>query len=404
MNPRNILALQLPKLAVVFASYFSVVAVMGDGGNWYSHSHHILIIAIAVYLMVSILVRNLLMLERLSLTVLTAWVLFDTALAVVAWGAAGWRDYPVFTPMLMAGEAAIVGFSLWRGAAHFGVTAALVAVAPLTNPYRYNPYWKDYLLPMLPGLAFVYAFVYLAGTMQAEREAAARARTEAELANAHLREYANQVEEVSVLRERNRLAREVHDTVAHGFTGIIMQVEGIARIWKSEPQAAEEALMQVRDQARESLNEVRRSVHALRPQQLQDRNGIAAIRKLVDEFTATTGVHADLVVEGLPAELPAAHDLCLYRAVQEGLTNAFRHGRAQRARVRVGFEPDRVWLAVEDDGRGAAGPVNGGLGIVGIRERAEVLGGSVEAGTAATGGFVLQMTLPLQPGKTGGAA
>jgi signal transduction histidine kinase len=119
----------------------------------------------------------------------------------------------------------------------------------------------------VPSFFFLYATVYMAGRMREEREAANRARKEAELANAALREYAQQVEELAVLRERNRVAREVHDTVAHGFTGIIMQLEAVTRLLKKSPEKAEQALLSVQDLARDSLGEIRRSVHALRPLQ-----------------------------------------------------------------------------------------------------------------------------------------
>jgi signal transduction histidine kinase len=129
---------------------------------------------------------------------------------------------------------------------------------------------------------------------------------------------------------------------------------------------------------------------------------VAALQRLVEEFSSTTGVQADVVIEGIAVELPTGHDLCLYRTVQEGLTNAFRHGHATRARVRLRFLPDVLIAAVEDNGRTPPPNHKPGLGIVGLRERAEVLGGQVQAGAAPTGGFVLQLTLPLA--QSGGVA
>jgi signal transduction histidine kinase len=281
--------------------------------------------------------------------------------------------------------------------------SALTTLGPLLVGSRTGrAFWVSYVTTLTPSYFFVYGFVYMAGRMGEERAATSRARKEAELANVHLREYATQVEELAVLRERNRLAREVHDTVAHGFTGIIMQMEAVSRMLTKSPAKAESALRLIQEQARESLAEVRRSVHALRPLQMEKRKGVAALRRLVEEFSSTTGMDADILVEGAPVELPAGHDLCLYRTVQEGLTNAFRHGRADQARVRLRFAVDHVVAAVEDNGRPAAKPHEPGLGIIGVRERAEVLGGIVAAGPGRAGGFVLQLTLPLaQPGGVG---
>jgi signal transduction histidine kinase len=305
--------------------------------------------------------------------------------------------------LLMAAEATLVGYPLWRGLAHAGVVALIMAFTPLiaSAPEKWLNGW---LFPLVPGLLFAYTFAGIGEQMRREQEESARARTEAELANAQLREHAHQVESLAVLRERNRLARDVHDTIAHRFTGILMQVEAVSRLWEKDPATAAAALGAVRQQVRESLNEVRRSVHALRPLQLEQEQGTAGIAKLVAEFGATTGVDAQFAITGQPMELPAAHELCIYRAVQEGLTNAFRHGRARRVRVRLAFDAGQIMLTVEDDGAGSEASLEGGLGIVGIRERAEVLGGRVEAASARTGGFVLRVTLPSATPRSGGVA
>lgn len=398
--PRLGPAVEVSKLLMLAASYlpfaFLREAEVLGAYRW-------ALVGVGLYLSASMLVRNLVRgAERLPVWGRWAWLIFDFTLWWSSQALDRWDTVTVYAGFTLIADATMLGWRRWRGLVPFTLTALLVAGGPWLAGFRDGrSFWVNYVVVLTPSLFLLYGLVYLAGRMTEEREAAHRARLETELANAHLREYARQVEELAVLRERNRVAREVHDTVAHGFTGIIMQMEAVARLQKKDPAQAEAALLRVQDQARESLAEVRRSVHALRPQQMAEgAQGLAAIRRLVAEFGRTTGVAADLVVEGIPVELPAGHELCLYRTVQEGLTNAFRHGRAGRARVRLRFAADALVAAVEDDGRTPPPPGHKpGLGIVGIRERADVLGGRVEAGPAATGGFVLQLTLPLaQPG------
>jgi signal transduction histidine kinase len=366
---------------------------------------------IGVGMTISLALRNLVLWRRTPVWVRSAWVGLD--LLAWYWSEAMLSWHPArlpFVGFILALDAAMIGWKIYRGALHWGVATLFVVLAPLIWGHPVNAgYLFLYASPVLIGAIFVYLFISLAGRMAEERATAARARQEAEeaqteaerarkaaeLANAQLREYATQVESLAVLRERNRLAREVHDTIAHAFTGIHMQVELIAYLLPESPERAAEALAKVREKVGESLDEVRRSVHALRPLQLEESQGLSSLERLVNEFARTTGVATDLVITGLPVELPVAYELCLYRTVQEGLTNAFRHGRAGRARIRLAYEPDCVILGVEDDGKGAPGPVAGGLGILGIHERVAALGGSVEAGNAPTGGFVLQVSLPL---------
>lgn len=362
------------------------------------------VVAIGAYLSLALLLRNLTALDRrLPAWAKWLWLGLDFAAWWYSQELTRWSTGTLYAGLMLTADATMLGWNFLRGIPPFVIASLLMTMGPAVIGVRSGRgFWVQYVFYLAPSFFFLYGSVYMAGRMSEERQAANRARKEAELANAHLRDYARQVEEVAVLRERNRVAREVHDTVAHGFTGIIMQLEAVTRLLRKQPEQAEPALLQVQDLARDSLAEVRRSVHALRPMQMEAKRGLAALQRLLAEYSGTTGVKTDLVVEGTPVELPTAHDLCLYRTVQEGLTNSFRHGRATRARVRLRFTGDTVIAAVEDDGRAAPASHKPGMGLVGIRERAEVLGGQVLAGPAATGGFVLQLTLPL--GQTGGAA
>lgn len=375
------------------------------------HAAYPLIVAVALYLVIAMLIRARWGLERLPLWLQTLWVFLDHAIWIASAVQVQYDMPSTLLSLLLTAETTITGWPVRRGFYHWVASTLFVMTFPLITG---NPIGlliiPRYMLPVLPGCVFFLLFVRLIGEVSEQRETslrlereAQRARKEAELANVQLREYAEQVEQMAVLRERNRLAREVHDTVAHGFTSIHMQLEVLDLLITQNPTEAHALLAEVKEQVRASLDETRRSVHALRPLQLEERQGIEAIRRLVTDFGRTTGIETDIVVSGTAYELDVAHEVCLYRAAQEGLTNAFRHGHAKRARIRLTFEVDRILLGIEDDGTGGPEQVTGGLGIVGIRERAAVLGGEVIAGRAPTGGFVLQVSLPVQATKEVGA-
>lgn len=391
--------LLLPKVGLILAVYLpywlAPEAVLNLGDKRFP------VVMIGLYLAISMVLRSLSVMERLPLWVKTAWIVVDYVAWLPTASALRWTAPPVYVGMALCTDAAMLGWSLRRGVVHTALLSLLIFIGPSfdgTAPALSEYVWR-YLIFVTPGVLFCYGFVYMAGRMSEEREEAARARKEAELANTHLQEYARQVEDLAVLKERNRLARDVHDTIAHAFTGIIMQLEAVNRLLERDSAKAAAALAAVQDQARDSLAEVRRSVHALRPLQMEEKHGPDAIGKLVEEFHNRTGVNATMEVMGLAPSLPAAYELCLYRAVQEGLSNAFSHGRATEVRVRLAFETDRIVLMVANNGRTTPGKARPGMGIMGIRERVGVLGGAAEAGPAESGGFVLNVTLPLtQPG------
>lgn len=362
-----------------------------------------LLLACGSFLFVSIVLRSLSRSAQLPWWASTLWVLLDLAVWYPSFIRTDFSPTLLYVGLVLAGDAALAGWQWRRGVLHFVIATLFIAATPLLAGFPIDGHFLvDWLLILVPGSAFAYTLLFTATRMTEERARAAdaqfaaeRAQRTAELANTHLREYASQVEGLAVLRERQRLARDVHDTIAHGFTSILMQLKLIRRLKVQDPEEAFALLEQVEAQVRDSLEEVRRSVHALRPLEIDETQGIGGLSRLVERFAAATGVSVDLVITGQPVGLPSAHELCLHRVAQEGLTNAFRHGHATQARLRLDFLPGLVRLAVEDDGQGAPGPVAGGLGIVGISERAAAIGGRVEAENASTGGFVLQVELPL---------
>ncbi len=230
---------------------------------------------------------------------------------------------------------------------------------------------------MLPSFGFVVIFTRIAAREKIE------ARTRAEALSV-------EVERLAVIQERNRLAREIHDSLGHFLTTIHVQLEGARAIHAADPARALAAVAQAQELARAALVEVRRSVGALQADQAP-----LPVR-LRDLAAATDGWGAAVTLEILGDRRALAPDQehALYRAAQEGLTNVRKHAGARTARVTLDYrDPTRVLLCVADDGAGAAG-TPAGSGLAGLRERIRAVGGRLISGDAPSGGFRLQAEVP----------
>ena len=204
--------------------------------------------------------------------------------------------------------------------------------------------------------------------------------------------------------ERARIAREMHDVVAHSLSVVIAQADGGRYAGQSDPAAATSALEQISATGRQALTDMRTLLGVLREgdgQEFAPQPDVAAIDQLVADVRAS-GLDVDLVVEGEPTAMPAGAQLAAYRIVQESLTNVLKHaGPAGRAWVRLQWQPDGLALSVLDDGRGASAAIvesdGQGQGLLGMRERAELHGGRLTAAPREGGGFGVHAVLPYRP-------
>jgi len=288
--------------------------------------------------------------------------------------------------------------SIGIGAA-LGSTLAVYCVMFLLVGTR-EPEQYVHLLPWVAGLCFI------VGTTQlAKREQAARARSEVllnELTAAHrqLREYAAQAGQLATTEERNRIAREIHDSLGHYLTIINVQLETALALRERDPARADRATGEAKRLASEALADVRRSVAALRPSALEGQSLRAAIEGQVADFRAHSGLPVTLTIEGDEARCSQAVGLALYRAAQEGLTNVRKHADARSVGLQLHFGPLATELIITDDGRGLPAEAEdrtrdgGGFGLTGLRERATVLGGTLELHAPQRGGTELRLTLP----------
>lgn len=249
----------------------------------------------------------------------------------------------------------------------------------------------------LPGfgvaMLFTLAFTQIAVSAEKARGEVERLAAELGEANGKLREYAMQAEELAATRERNRVAREIHDSIGHCLTVVHVQLEAARTTFDREPSQALDALGKAQRVAQAGLQDIRRSVAALRVSPLHNRPLIEAIRQLAAECQAD-GFETDVKMTGEPRSLSPQVELTLYRAAQEGLTNCRRHSQAARASIVLDFEAKgSVRLTISDDGVGAT-DTDHGFGLLGLRERAHLLDGKIHVRTSPGKGFVLEVEIP----------
>ena len=211
-----------------------------------------------------------------------------------------------------------------------------------------------------------------------------------------LNEFAEQSRQAAILEERNRMARDIHDTLAQGFTGVIVQLEAVEdAIACCRRKEANEHLRRASELARQSLNEARRSVHALRPQALQRGNFWEALKGIVKNTTAGTTLHTRFELRGKLRELPLVWEENLLHIGQEALTNALKYARPRNFETRLICNTKELRLELRDDGGGFK--INGrhdGFGLAGMRERVEQMGGQLKVTSSRGKGTKVIVTLP----------
>ena len=203
--------------------------------------------------------------------------------------------------------------------------------------------------------------------------------------------------QAAVAVERGRIARELHDVVAHNVSMMVVQAGAAERVLEGEQADVRAALGAIAGTGRETIDEMRLLLGVLRSDDglaLAPQPGLGDLDQLVRNV-GTAGLQVDLRVEGQPATLPPGVDLSAYRIVQEALTNVIKHAGPASAEVIVRYGADRVEVEVRDDGHPPAGSTNGGNGLIGMRERVAMLGGELQAGALGSGGFAVLARLPI---------
>jgi signal transduction histidine kinase len=271
------------------------------------------------------------------------------------------------------------GRRAWIGG---GAAGLFAVVALLEDP-------QGFYLGGVLFFALLFGAPWLAGVVvQRRRSSEARMRQQRDAA------------EAAIVEERARIARELHDVVAHAISVIVLQARGGRRLLDTEPEETRGALDTIEHTAQQALVEMRRLVGLLRESDevldLAPQPTLSQLDHLVAQVRAA-GLPVEVAIEGEPVELPPGVDLSAYRIVQEALTNALKHAGPTRARITLDFGTDGLDVDVADDGVGAGagnGGSGGGYGLAGIRERVAVVGGELDARPRPGGGFVVHARLP----------
>ena len=247
------------------------------------------------------------------------------------------------------------------------------------------------------GVSVLFTLIF---TSIALRESAARSQVQQlaldlRQANHRLAEYAAQAEELATMRERNRVAREIHDNLGHYLTVVNVQIEAAKTIMTTQPEKAHDALNKAQNLTQEGLAAVRQSVSTLRESPLANQTLAEALAQLAEEVRES-GLVTELTIMGEPAERDPKIELTLYRAVQEGLTNVRKHARASRVDINLRYDAQETVLTLQDNGIGTdlAQKSASSFGLVGIEERVNLLNGRIHITTAPQQGFQFTITLP----------
>jgi signal transduction histidine kinase len=244
-------------------------------------------------------------------------------------------------------------------------------------------------------IPLLFALGWLAGFALRERAGQAEA---AEARATHAEREREAAMRVAVAEERTRIARELHDIVAHAVSVMVLQVGAVRHKLPAAHTEDSDALRGVEEAGRTALTEMRRLLGAMRLDgddvELTPQPGLDNLDSLMEQIRRA-GLPVRLQVDGEPFPLPRAVDLSAYRIVQEGLTNALKHAHAGSVDVTVRYGPDEVQIEVRDDGRGSSTSDGLGHGLIGVRERVKIYGGEMTTGTARGGGFILSTRLPL---------
>ncbi len=307
----------------------------------------------------------------------------------------------------------VLEFAVFGSPEGFGVAVPpMIAAYSVARWERRRPAWWGLVLVLVLGVAWIGFDPVSASTAARARQAVwwspwviawlVGALVRGRVQNAEQRRLRRE-ERASraVTEERNRIARELHDVIGHSVSIMTVQASAVRRRLDDGQVAEREALETVETTGRQALAEMRRMVGVLRQSGEEvDREpapGLAELTRLVERFRGA-GLPVDVAVTGQPQPLAPGLDLTAYRLVQEGLTNSLRHAISPtRAEVSIGYTPERLELAIRDDGGPVAPGAEPGHGLLGLRERVSVYGGDLIARPRPGGGFELLATLPVVP-------
>jgi len=306
-----------------------------------------------------------------------------------------WRLIPFAISIFVVGLVAAFLLGNLRDPVQAGIGLALVIGGPATVVYKI----PGHTAAMLIFIPLEFTIAWVAGFALRERVEQAEA---AEVRAAQAERERDAAARIAVAEERVRIARELHDIVAHAVSVMVLQVGAVRHKLPETLAEDSDALRNVEQAGRTALAEMRGLLAAMRGDgdeaELTPQPGLDGLEELLEEI-GRAGLPVQLHVDGEPVALPRGIDLSAYRIVQEGLTNALKHARASNADVTVRYRSDELQVEVRDNGGGSSTSDGLGHGLVGVRERVKIYGGQMSAGSANGSGFILSTRLPLSAGR-----
>jgi len=317
----------------------------------------------------------------------------------------------------------LISLLVWQGAnlssivvIFFILSAEAMVVLPRWAGYSWIAVWTivtvifisqgsgNLAVGLFNGLGAGGGYLFIGAAANAQRRAetanaeSQRLLAELQAVNQQLHAQRAHAEELAAVQERNRLAREVHDTLGHRLTVAAVQLEGAQRLIERDPARAATMVATVHQQVVEGLNELRRTVGALRAPVEENLPLPSALKRLVQHFQEATGITTHLQFPAQLVSLPEEHRHTLYRAAQELLTNVQRHAQAQTVWIQldgIDQSPPEIRLTICDDGLGLPTDQPQGFGLRGLQERATLLNGTLLLENRTEGGTQVRLTLPL---------
>ena len=241
-------------------------------------------------------------------------------------------------------------------------------------------------------IIFVLYIMLLVQSQHKEKERIKSLNNQLNEANEKLRLYAIEAEYMAETRERNRLAREIHDTLGHALTCIIAGLDACIATIDTAPEFTKKQLKTISDTARHGINDVRRSVKKLRPDDLEKLSLEDALHQMIKYFSNTSGMKIEFIHDYWPKNLRDDEEEVIYRIIQEGLTNANQHGHASHVLITVSLKDDRLDITLKDNGIGCPKPVMG-FGLRHMHERLALLKGTLEY--KSDNGFIIKAAIPI---------
>lgn len=273
--------------------------------------------------------------------------------------------------------------SAWAAALHLGIGLALAGYDGLSPLFWAQIVARIALLLMVPYIVSVLA----------ERERQQHAQLE--IAYHRLRRHTAAMEQLAVSRERNRLARDLHDTLAHSLSALTVQLQALRTLLANDPDQARTVVDEISELARRGLEESRHAIQALRSGQVETLGLTAALRDMVQVYQMRNGVQAQLSVAGDEPDLTQEEAQALFRIAEEALTNADRHAAARQVAVRLAYGADRIDLVIQDDGLGfdPSAVSEDRFGLTGMQERAAMVGATLQVSSRPRGGTEVRCAL-----------